>query len=369
MASKKVILVAHDIEKTGSFIIANPIISVGFFVGDDQGNTLLTRKFNIQVKWPTYVYNGDNKEKMLYNDFEPRCWDEFWSKLDPAIKDRCLVDAKPAQEAWFEVSKFLDELEILYPEDTHKIVFVTDNASFDTASIDYALEKYCQRAPMRYSSKGKYRSVKSGDDMYDMMPDERKHEAKERIDKLVKHDHDPVNDAHFIYLQYVEALKYQKEGTYVEWQAEKPGDEDVKGVDNGADTTSVIECTYGDKDINIYDCVMSKGHLVIKNDCGSICGSCTHTVILDGVQTTMSWDLIQRLFLSDEPVPEHPRLVRKVAPFYDGHISKGHLVIHQGCMETEPCQHSVILNGKSDVMFWPAIVKLFTDNEEIPVHP
>lgn len=188
--------VSVDIEKTGSFLIQNPVISVGFFVGDDQGNKLLTKKFNMQVKFPV---------KDDYGDFEPRCWDEFWSKLDQKIIEASTENAQPQETAWKAVNAFLDELEAKYD----KIKFLTDNASFDIASIDYNLEKYCKRAPMRYNSKGKYRSVISADDMLDMLPEKELKLAYEYINANSKHDHDPVNDAHNIYLQYIQAIKYK----------------------------------------------------------------------------------------------------------------------------------------------------------------
>lgn len=205
---KKVILVAHDIEKTGSYLIQNNIISVGFFVGDLEGNKLLTKKFNIRTRWPTRCTLTN--EIINYGEFEKRCWDEFWSKQPKSVFDSCI---SPPPEYTIEVARgiktFLDDLEEKYPEDSYKIKFLTDNASFDTASLDYLLEKHTERAPMRYSKSGKYRSVISADDMFDMLPSEIKKKAEEEMDKIVKHDHDPINDAHHIYLQYVAAMKYK----------------------------------------------------------------------------------------------------------------------------------------------------------------
>ncbi len=203
MEAKKIILVSHDIEKVGSFIIKNPIISVGFFIGDDKGNQLHTHRFNISVKWP--IFDIETKSICDYGDFEPRCWNEFWKTLDPEIKNKCLIDTNPPAQAWKDISDMLDNLEILYPESDFIIKFLTDNASFDTASIDYALEKYANRAPMRYSSTGKYRSVISADDMFEMLPPNLYSIENSHINSIVKHDHDPVNDAHYIYLQYIAA--------------------------------------------------------------------------------------------------------------------------------------------------------------------
>jgi hypothetical protein len=188
--------VAHDIEKTGSFLIQNPVISVGFYIGDENGNELEKKRFNMEVNWP---------ETDDYKDFEPRCWNEFWLKQDKSIIDDCKIDAKDQKTSWNELKIFIDSLEEKYT----KIKFLTDNASFDTASIDYNLEKYTDRVPMRYSTNGKYRGVISADDMLDMLPEDRFNEAMTNIKNNAKHDHNPVNDAKFIYLMYIEAMKYK----------------------------------------------------------------------------------------------------------------------------------------------------------------
>jgi len=205
MSDKKTIFVAHDIEKAGTNLIAHPVISIGFFVGESDGTELFSRKFNFRVAWP------DGKGEM--GDFEPRCWNEFWTdeKGDyrRELVNPCLLDPTPQEPsvAWAEVKAFLDDLEERFPEDQYKIKFVTDNASFDTASIDYGLEKYCGRPPMRYSSSGKYRSVVAADDMLDMLPIWERTSVNREIDQKAVHDHDPVHDAQYIYWQAVYAFE------------------------------------------------------------------------------------------------------------------------------------------------------------------
>lgn len=207
MATKKIIYVAHDIEKTGCQLIKHPIISVGFFVGDEHGKKITARKFNIAVNW----YKEKNDKVIDYGDFEQRCVDTFWLKLDKNIINSCLLnpDPQPAQKVWVDIAKFLDELEEVFPETEYNIKFLTDNASFDTASIDYALEKYCNRRPMRYSSTGKYRSIICVDDMFEMLETSIQNDIYKCINKLVTHDHDPINDAYFIYLLYIHTLKFK----------------------------------------------------------------------------------------------------------------------------------------------------------------
>jgi len=214
---KECIYVAHDIEKAGAYIIQNPIVSLGFYIGDDMGNLLQTVKFNFIAKWyQTAITQITENEEILkvtdYGDFEPSCVQNFWLKLDPIIKARCF-EPEPLEPflGWTAVSHFLQSLEDKYPDDKYNIIFLTDNPSFDTASIDYALEKYVGRLPMRYSSTGKYRLIIAADDAFDMLPSKYRNNAQKKIKKIVKSDHDPVNDAHYIYLKYIMAKNMPKD--------------------------------------------------------------------------------------------------------------------------------------------------------------
>lgn len=191
--------ISHDIEKTGSFLISNPVISVGFYVGDENGNELETKRFNLEVNWP----KEDEKEN--YGDFERRCWIEFWSKQDKSVIEDCKINTKSQDQSWNDIRDYIDNLEKKYA----KIKFLTDNVSFDTANIDYNLEKYTKRAPMKHPTTGKYRSVISADDMLDMLPENKFNEVMTIIKNNTTHDHNPVNDAKFIYLMYIEAMKYK----------------------------------------------------------------------------------------------------------------------------------------------------------------
>jgi hypothetical protein len=204
----KTILVAVDIEKAGSLLGKHPVMSIGFSVGDTDGNLIEQKKFNIAVNW----FKKDVEGKVVdYGDFESRCVDEFWSKLSQDIVDRCLhnPEPQPVEDAWVAIGQWIDSLEETYPSDLYKIKFVSDNASFDIANIDYCLEKYTGRIPMRYTTTGKYRSIIAADDMLDMLPSAELTEAYNRINAKVIHDHDCVNDSYNIMLQYVEALRYK----------------------------------------------------------------------------------------------------------------------------------------------------------------
>jgi DNA polymerase III epsilon subunit-like protein len=139
--------IAVDIEATGASYKKHKVLSVGFVVGD--GTVVLERKrFNVLALWKPVEEGGD---------FEARCINEFWSKMDEKTKEECKRDAVEDFVAWKAIEGWLNEMEHKY----EKIEFLTDNASFDIARIDYCLDKYCDRLPMRFSTTGKYRAIYS----------------------------------------------------------------------------------------------------------------------------------------------------------------------------------------------------------------
>ena len=202
-----ILLLAVDIEKCGSNLIAHPVISVGFCLADAKGVVLEKKKINFEVNWWEC-----NEEGVVttYGDFEERCCVEFWSKQPSNIIEACKCNPAPlpVAKAWAEVRSYIDHLEVRFPG--HKIKFLSDNASFDVATIDYGLELYTGRVPMRYTTTGNYRSVVAADDMFDMLPKDVQKQAMKEIDGVVQHDHDPVNDAHHILLQFVKAVEYRQ---------------------------------------------------------------------------------------------------------------------------------------------------------------
>jgi len=207
MSEKKTILVALDIEKAGCQLMTHPIISIGWCIGDTDGTVLDKSSLNIQTDWPITNESG---KVIQYGAFEPRCWDEFWSKQSPELIRELKRDTIPQPVALQYFSSFLDSLENKYPENTHKIKFLSDNAAFDIATLDYNLEIYAGRRPLCYSKTGKYREVEALDNMLDMLPSEIVNVEKVKINDLVKHDHHPANDAEVIYREWLLARKLKK---------------------------------------------------------------------------------------------------------------------------------------------------------------
>lgn len=178
--------VALDIEKAGA-MNKYPIVSIGWCVGDSNGNVLEKRKLNLQVDWN--------------HDFEPRCWNEFWAKMPLELIESLKLNALPQPEGFAYFSNWLNQLEEKY----NKIVFLSDNASFDIAALDNNLERYCGRMPLRYTSDNRYRSIIAPDDILWTI-------NRDKLEDLYKQysDHDPSNDAECIYRQYMEVLKWSE---------------------------------------------------------------------------------------------------------------------------------------------------------------
>lgn len=200
------IFVALDIEKAGPLPTHHPIVSIGYCVGLYDGNILEKGRFNMSVKWPTNV-----EGKIIdYGDFDQPCWDRFWAKLPEKLikllQKNTQIENKENPTYHYGIvafQKWFDGLEERYPEKTHKIRILSDNHGFDIGTIDAVLEKETKRQPIYYATNGNYRSYSNPDDMLEMLPDEVRCEYETDIRTVVVNDHDPANDAEFIYRQYL----------------------------------------------------------------------------------------------------------------------------------------------------------------------
>jgi len=203
----EILLVAVDIEKSGSMMAKHPVVSVGFCIGNIDGSVIEKKRFNLIVQW--FILNP-GQDLHFWGAFEPRCVREFWSKQSEAMIQACgqnpLSSSQP--DGWKEIAAYVDGLETRFP--SREIIILSDNPSFDIGNIDHHLEKYANRAPMCYSSKGKYRSVKDASDMFSMMPAARQRESSDVIGDIAPYDHDPCDDAHSIMLQYVHAAEFKR---------------------------------------------------------------------------------------------------------------------------------------------------------------
>lgn len=188
--------IAFDIEKAGCGLIGHPIFSIGICVGDADGNVLQKKRINLRIGWPLVDDNGRIKN---YGSFEPRCWDQFWSKQPKDLVEQLKSGAVDQHEGFASFSRFLDTF-----EDNAEVVFLSDNPSFDIATLDANLERYSNRMPLRYSASWAYRTVVDTDSVMDLLPKRELAKITEKfVDPFVVHDHDPANDAEYIYRSYV----------------------------------------------------------------------------------------------------------------------------------------------------------------------
>jgi hypothetical protein len=214
MAGK--ILIAFDIEKTGAYNKKHKILSYGIVVGNEEGKILEKFHVNLNVKWPDAYASVDptaDNKILDYGDFEPRCWDEFWSKkIKPSVIEDLKKNAIDQKEGFTQLASWLDEIEKKYAG--QKIKFLSDNPSYDIAALDIMLEEYCGRAPIRYDSTGKYRGLSDPWDMLDLVGNKRKY-YMDKVNELIgspnSHDHNPANDAEEIYRMYLAAKLAEKD--------------------------------------------------------------------------------------------------------------------------------------------------------------
>lgn len=218
------IFIAFDIEASDT-AIGTPILSCGYVVGDEKREIITRGKINMKNVWPVfaenYVDDPDgpartptellelNKRTIVsYGDFSKKCWDEFWYKAwytrgQPLIK-RLTDGAVDHNEGIAKIRDLLDEYMTKYPEDKYKIVFLSDNAAFDIAFIDYWLHRLFNRR-LRVSRSGRFMPLKAADDMADMLPESY---VKRRLSEFgVNHDHDPMHDAEVVLFQHYIALE------------------------------------------------------------------------------------------------------------------------------------------------------------------
>jgi hypothetical protein len=180
-------------------------------------------------------------ESLKTRSLIPRCLKEFWEKdnrreilnrIDKAAKDAKTETEESMVKAF---AKFLDGLEFEGKEEEEEassklsqtqidaigsleqklvqkqkketLVIITDNPLFDVASLTTLLKLHCDRKGINYSSSGEYRDTRDAWERFCMVPVKTQEILKARIQKQVLHDHWPENDAHFIFLQYLEAVK------------------------------------------------------------------------------------------------------------------------------------------------------------------
>ena len=154
---------------------------------------------------------SDNFEEWIEDVCEPPTWNEFWSK-NKNILHTLFSEEIDMKQVYKLIS---DTIKTIYETSkTRKITLLGDNPAYDYSRIDYALEKYCDELPIRFSNREKItkmRETNPTSEGYNSIkdPTERMkyHVDKDLVDRLSKlmskHTHLPDDDAEMIYVQYL----------------------------------------------------------------------------------------------------------------------------------------------------------------------
>jgi hypothetical protein len=203
--SKNPLYVVFDIEKAGT-PTKFPIVAVGYVAGDQNGRIVSQGRQCIQVEWP----RRDSEGKIAdYGDFSPSCWEGFWCRLPQDTIKMFQEKAIPKEHAWNAVHQWFLDLQRKYDD----IILVSDNPAFDIAEVQMCLEKPHELAgrsefqALRTSIKDPlvYRDVYCADTIMMQFDRATRKWITDRVAAVVKHDHDPMNDAENIYRTYLAA--------------------------------------------------------------------------------------------------------------------------------------------------------------------
>lgn len=196
------ITLAFDIERSGA-TDQYDTIAIGASVLDEEFKELDS------LLVLGYV---ENKTK-----FEPRCWDEFWSKnvdMLNTLKYTGELKYEDRQKEMIEqFQAFRAKCELWCKENKHELLLVSDNCVYDGGFINNMIYKYMpDTLPIPYSaSEQKYESFQETHSILNGIlkvvdPEfckewgftKRVEELFEVPEKKVSHDHNPANDAYYI---------------------------------------------------------------------------------------------------------------------------------------------------------------------------
>lgn len=135
------IIVTFDVETTGANVFTNVCFAVGFCVGylsSDGSSSIVERG-----KWCVSLGKRDREswqERWISQNWEPRCYDEFWSKhtdvLDSLAAQPDLLPNESALAA--KLNEFLACLEINHPNFTTAF----DTVNFDSVWLNIILQRH-----------------------------------------------------------------------------------------------------------------------------------------------------------------------------------------------------------------------------------
>lgn len=186
--NKPIAILAVDIETTGSNMVKNAIIAIGYFLGDEHGNEIAKKRI-------TMKYSEDQ--------WEVRCWSTFWVHY----QDKLEILKQNAVTPYEGIAEFVKDLYAF--EDKYTVHIITDNPSFDISFLNYYIAMYLDSMPLNYTKNSKYRQIYDIDSYSRGVMNIKYNKShlgdQEVIDKYKinvdksTHDHLPENDAKYIY--------------------------------------------------------------------------------------------------------------------------------------------------------------------------
>lgn len=178
------------------------ICAIGVAVGNEIGVTLEKREWWLDAKPEKDLKCTKKPDECMCSSC--RCKREFWDK-HPELVQHMALNKMDEEKAVKEFVQYYDSISEHFGTPEEDIELITDNPEFDFGLLNTYVKKYCNRDPLRYTTKGKYRSIQDKVDfLWDLGIGKRVDSA---VSGIQEHNHLPSNDAEHNYLQHLIAME------------------------------------------------------------------------------------------------------------------------------------------------------------------
>jgi hypothetical protein len=195
---KKIEAIIQTVDLEG--VNNSTINQIGFFACDQNGVPLVKREWSIKLK--------DGTKFDLHKS-------EFWDKYPKLLK---YIEATSLPEN-IQIKDFVNTFDGVskyfnFPEE--KITIVSNNPEYDFGQLSTYIKEHCRRDPLRYTTTGKYRSIKDIGEA--LRPLGIHNIVKKNASEIQTHDHSAPNDAehicmvHLIGVEVINAIKKELGG-------------------------------------------------------------------------------------------------------------------------------------------------------------
>ena len=130
LSPPKIAFLALDIETSGPSPVHHSILSIGWCLGDQDGNVLDNKRIDIKM--------------LKIKGMHPYTLNTFWSEHSKTL-DVITKNARHPSDAIYEFLQVLDAFDHVYD-----LRILTDNPSFDISFINAYVATYAQRIPINY---------------------------------------------------------------------------------------------------------------------------------------------------------------------------------------------------------------------------